>query len=490
MAQSTAMEMRLKQSQNLKQMQRLIMSPQMQQAIALLQMPLIELADRIDEEMVQNPLLEQTEEEQPSAEDLESCENLPEVTAEEELTFDDHNFEILKRLDEDLRDHFDQDNSFMPQRSIEEQKLQSFRESTLCAQMGLFEFLMTQARETFDQAADIEVAELLIGNLDRSGYLNTPLAEISLLSGVPEPKLHVILEKIQQFDPKGIGARNLQESLLIQLRSLGKEKSLAYRIILDNYEELLHNRILQIKKAQGCSTSRITRAIKEDISKLELHPGSSFSEMPIQPIIPDVTIYQENEKLHVAVNDDSIPTLKLNRRYMRYLEDPNVSVETKEFIKQKILSARWFLRNINQRNDTLEKIAGALARRQEAFFLAPDGQLQPLTMKQLAEELQIHESTVARAVSGKYIDSPRGLLPLRSFFTVGYVTEEGVDISSKTVHEALLQLIEKENKHSPLSDEQLSTELKAKGISCARRTVAKYRALFEIGNAHQRRKFL
>jgi RNA polymerase sigma-54 factor len=498
MTQPSALEMRLKQSQNLKQMQRLIMSPQMQQAISLLQMPLIELADRIDEEMVQNPILENAEEDQSENTDNEDQEEISdlddndegEIQAESELSFDDTNFEILKRLDDDLRDHFDQGSTQFYQNNSEEEKQRAFRENSLCAHVGLFEHLMNQARETFTLDTELQMAEALIGNFDRSGYLHTPLSEIALLTGFSEGSLFSVLDKIKRFDPKGVGAASLQECLLIQLRGLGKEETLAFKIVLNNYDELLHNRIPQIQKALGCTAVAIARAIKQDISKLELHPGESFSDIPVQPIVPDVTIYQEGDKLLVAINDESMPPLKLNRRYMRYLEDPSIPRETKEFIKQKIVSARWFIRNIHQRNDTLEKIASALAKRQKEFFLSANGQLKPLTMKVLSEELQIHESTVARAVAGKYINTPRGLLPLRSFFTATYVTEAGVDISSKTVHETLLQLISNENKKHPLSDEQLSSALKAKGIQCARRTVAKYRAFFNIGNAHQRKQFI
>jgi RNA polymerase sigma-54 factor len=493
MTQPTALDVRLKQSQSLKQMQRLIMSPQMQQAISLLQMPLMELSERIDQEMVQNPILETEPEisdssdnsEEEIEEELE--EELEEAPAEISLSFNDDNFEILKRLDDDLKDHFDQNNII--NHNSEEEKLKAFQENSLSSHETLFEHLMNQARETFEDDESLKMAEILIGNLDSSGFLHTPIEEISLLSSFKEPDLLEVLKEIQQFEPKGVGARSLQESLLIQLRAMGKENSLAFRIIDTNYEELLQNRIPVIQKSQKCSPADIANALKDVIGKLELHPGAIFSNIPVQPIIPDVTITQEGEKLVVSVNDDSMPTLRLNRRYMRYLEDPSIPSETKDFIKQKIVSARWFMRNIHQRNETLEKIASSLAERQKNYFLSPEGQIKPLTMKILAEELHIHESTVARAVSGKYVNTPRGLLALRSFFTTAYMTEDGDDISSKTVHESLLKLIDQENKQNPFSDQQLSDELKAKGINCARRTVAKYRAFFNIGNAHQRKKF-
>jgi RNA polymerase sigma-54 factor len=417
--------------------------------------------------------------------DRRTAEALPEV----ELTFDDNNFEILKRLDEDMRDHFDQSANYSSSRSLDEEKLKAYAEASICSRETLFEHLMKQARESFDSPEQLEMAEVLIGNFDASGFLGTALSEIALVSCFKEKQLQSVLKKIQRFDPYGVGARSLQESLLIQLRSLGKKGTLAYQLVSENYDELLHNRLPQIQKAQGCTLDGIAKAIKEDICKLDLHPGASFSDAPVQLLVSDVAILIEGEKLVVKVNEESIPSLRLNRRYMRYLEDPAVPVETKEFIKQKIVSAKWFLRNISQRNDTLEKIALSLIKHQFDFFMNPDGKLQPMIMQAMAEELNVHESTIARAVSNKYVDSPRGMLPLRSFFTNGYVTESGKDISSTTVRDALIDIVAAEDKLHPLSDEAISVHLKARGIICARRTIAKYRAMLNLGSAHQRRKF-
>ena len=193
--------------------------------------------------------------------------------------------------------------------------------------------------------------------------------------------------------------------------------------------------------------------------------------------------------MYVSINDEPLPQLCFNRRYLRMLDDPSLSVDTRNFIKQKILSAQWFFQNIHQRNTTLERIAQSLTKRQYQFFSQYDGKLTPLTMKMLAEELNLHESTIARAVVNKYLHTPRGLFPLRFFFTNAYQSTEGEDLSSATVREKLQTLIKNEDKLKPLSDEALSLQLQAQGISCARRTIAKYRRALEIGNAHQRKKF-
>lgn len=492
MSQPSSLELRIKQGHNLRQMQRLIMSPQMQQAIALLQMPLIELADRIDQELVQNPILENADEElrNEEGEDPNSSDEMPELSTEKELSFDEDNFEILKRLDDDLRDHFDQSSGFSSIVSTDDEKLRTYLESSISFHETLFESLMNQAGEVFNRPEQLKMAEALIGNFDGSGFMNTPMAEIALLNNFDQDELLDVLLKIQQFEPVGIGARNFQECLLIQLRSLGKQDSLAYELIETQFDELLHNRIPQIQKTLGYSSTEISNAIKDVISKLELHPAACFSTAPLQTIIPDVIITLEDEKLFIKINDDTVPALRLNRRYMRYLEDPAISAETKEFVKQKIISAKWFLRNIHQRNDTLDKIAAALIKCQYEFLANPEGKLQPLTMQCLADELHLHESTIARAVANKYLDSPRGILPLRSFFTNSYVTEEGDDISSKTVKDAILKMVQSEDRQRPLSDEGISSQLKIMGITCARRTVAKYRNLMNLGNAHQRKKYI
>jgi len=488
-----SLKLQASQSQNLKQMQRLIMSPQMQQAISLLQMPILELADRLEMEIEQNPILENDDpySEENSEEDLNEQE-LPVETdfcPEKELSFEERDFEILKKLDEEFTNFFDETDNFYMARTVEEEKLKNYMESSLRAEISLFEHLMIQAEETFETHDELAMAEALIGNFDSSGFLHGPMEEIEILNHFDKNKLSEVLHKIQQFDPPGVGATNLRESLLLQLKRMRKHHSLAYQLIEENYEDLLHNRIPQIQKKMQATVLEISHAIEHDISSLDFHPGASFSKSCAQPIAPEATITLENEKLVVALDNEVIPALRCNRRYMQMLEDESLPRETKEFIKQNILSARWFCRNLQQRSLTIERIVQALAKLQYSFFSQPKGQLQPLTMKNLAEELSLHESTIARAVANKYINTPRGLLPLRFFFTNSFSIDTGEDISSATVRNQLLELIEQENKNKPLSDESISLMLKAKGVDCARRTVAKYRTILHIGNAHQRRKY-
>ena len=489
-----SMDIRQKAAQSLKQQQRLIMSPQMQQAIHLLQMQVMELSTLLVNELEQNPLIEIIPEGEVSddpelapyehavAEQTEETDAAP----EKELSFNDHDFEVMKQLDDDFRDVLN-DNTFKKTQS-EEDKRQTYFESSIANEESLFEHLMVQAQETFS-ANELILSESIIGNLNEKGFLEVSLEEIAITQQCDPNQLKGILARIQTFDPFGVGGRDLKESLLIQLRCHKKEDSLAYQIVERHYDDLLHNRLPMIKKTLGCTLNQLTDAIEDDVASLDLHPGMWYSKRPVQYIKPDVLIKQEGEALVVEVVDDYFPPIRFNRRYMRMLEDHSLTAETKDFIKQKIVSAKWLLKNIHQRNETLGRIAQALCAKQKEFLLHPDGKLTPLTMKVLADELEVHESTIARAVANKYVDTPKGILSLRSFFTVAYHSEKGDDISARTVKDMLKEIIDQENKKKPFSDNKISQMLKERGMDCARRTVAKYRAEMNIGNTPQRKQF-
>lgn len=495
MQNSFSLNQQAKVTQSLKQTQRMIMSPQMQQAIHLLQMPILELTNTLETELAQNPILESIQEAPDDDHDLSRLEeeNLEEnedqdPIPEKELVFNEKDFEVLKQIDEEFRDHFLESGNYYLKRTSEEEKQKNFQLNSLKAEPTLFEHLMNTAKQTFHTPQDIQIAEALIGNFDSRGFLLGSLDEIALLNGFPATELKRILYKIQTFDPYGVGATSLQDSFLIQLRCLKKTHTLAYQIIQNHYDDLLHNRLLNIKKNLKCSLEDIEKAIHEEIAKLDLHPGTTHSREIIQTIVPDASIKDEEGKLIVNVTSDFIPPIRLNQRYMRMLKDESIPELTREFIRQKILSAKWLLRNIQQRNSTIERISQFLTEHHESFFLNTDGQLNPLNLRMVAEHLNLHESTIARAVSGKYIDTPRGLFPLRYFFTNAYITSEG-DISSETVRNAIKAIIDGENKTKPLSDLKISSALESQGITCARRTIAKYRNELNLGNAQQRRSF-
>lgn len=439
-------------SQNVKQIQRLILSPQMQQALHLLQLPILELSTMIEEELTQNPLLERGEEEESR---IEVRETRVRGSAEQ---------------GDDLR---------------------SFIENTVAYEESLYDYLMSQARETFKEADERNRAQWLIGNLDADGLLTSPLEEIAALGGFTVEELESILKEIQTFDPPGVGAKNRQEALLIQLRSVGKNDTLAFRIVEKHFDDVIHNRIPIIAKALSRSAKEIRSTIAKEISRLDLHPGTNQSSghyrQVIQNITPDLIILYGEGRFSIEINDESMPNLRLNHAYLDMLNDPSLSDETRSYIQEKIASGKWLMRNLHERNQTLYRIAEELIRSQTAFLADPKGELIPMTMKEVSEKLDLHESTIARAVAHKYISCPRGVLPLRSFFTHAYITDDGENISAQTVKGLLREIIAGENKKRPLSDEAISSMIKKRGIPCARRTIAKYRQELNIGNTAQRR---
>lgn len=496
---SPGLHQQTKQSQSLKQTQRLIMSPKMQQAILLLQVPILELAALIETELEQNPILEYEEDGKQSEdpelqrleESVEEKKSEDEENPDREVSFDDDDFEVLKQLNDEYYDHFNLAEPPRPlSRDSEEEKLKLFQESSITSNESLYEHLMKQVLETFDTQELQKAAQLLIGNFDHNGFLTTHIEEIAHTHNIDVDTLNTTLKTIQTFDPSGVGACNLQESLLLQLKQRGKEQTLAYAIVANHYDDLLHNKMRAITKGLRCSVDEIKAAVDTDIVLLDLHPGLEYTREWVQQIVPDLSIHEgSNGELVVTIHDDRVPSLRLNNKYMRLLQDESLPLETREFLKQKILSAKWLLRNLYQRNETLEKIATSLAKRQRLFFSEPNGTLVPMTMKMVAEELKLHESTIARAVANKYVDSDRGLIALRSLFTNAYNTDSGQEISSKTVRELLKQIIDSEDKSSPLSDQAISEKMKKEGIPCARRTIAKYRREMQFGNAQQRRRY-
>lgn len=494
MSSNAPQEGKLLLSTSLKQTQRLIMSPQMQQAIQLLQVQAMELAAVIEQEMEQNPLLEYDTEENSESEEKNSMTEEEEEEgsgkqADEEVSFDDNNYALVQDLEDEFGDHWEQSSQAYGMSKGDADKLHSYMESSIVSEESLYEHLLKQAHEIFSDSRELNAAEAIIGNIDSSGYLKTSLEEISLLCDTTVEALEKILLTIQTFDPPGVGARSLQEALLIEIRLRGRENSLAFRIVQECYPALLHNQIPLISKALQCSIEEVKASIENDIASLDLHPGLSVSRDVVQTIVPDVTIRTEGDNLIVSINDEQLPSLRLNKTYLKMLLDESLNKETKEFIKKKILSAKWLLRNIFQRNDTIERIAKVLSEKQKVFFINPEGALLPMTMRMMADELSLHESTIARAVSNKYIDTPRGIFPLRFFFTNAYSTQEGDDISSDTVKKCLKEIIDTEEKSKPYSDFFLSKALEEKGIRCARRTIAKYRVEMGIGNAQHRKKY-
>jgi RNA polymerase sigma-54 factor len=477
-----------KTSQKAQQTQQLMMTPHMQQALYFLQLPIMELTQEIEKELEQNPVLEAIEEEEKDKSEKEEPED-EDTPVEQEIDIDDNKLEILKQLDEEYRDFYAESGGFNPKLSKEEEKKKVFLEASIEERPSLSHLLMKQAREAIPNEEELKAAEVLIGYIDEKGFFNTPLQEISTLFSIPVPTLEKALAVVRTFEPLGTGAQDVREALLLQLKAQGLEQSLAYRIIHECYEDFLHNRMPVLKKTLKCSFEEIKEAINEKILPLDLHPGGNIFEAEPPTITADIKIAQEGEGLITALHEEEWLPLKINHKYLRMLKQEGVEKETKRFIENKILSAKWLIRNVEQRGETLLKIGKFLADYQKPFFDAPEGRLLPLTLRQVAEALQLHESTVARAVANKYVDTPKGMLSLKSFFTASLVDNEGEAVSAKTVKDWVRDFIEKEDKKRPLSDEMLARKITLHGIKVARRTIAKYRGELGLGNAQQRRQY-
>lgn len=469
--------------------QRISLLPQMQRALQLLQLPIAELASLIEVEMTQNPLLEWEEAlSSEGAGDEEFEYNLGQE--EQELDFSDTDFSLLQQLEEEFSDHRDQSGTSSMTRGKEmSDQHQQFIENCLVDRPSLFEAIMSQVQEWLQTPQECAIAETIVGSLNLHGYLQTPLEEIASWHHVPVEQVETILHYVQRSEPIGIGARSLQELLLLQLeRKEGGRQSLAYRLVDNHFEQLLQNKLPQIRKELRCSMAELYRAIHQEIAHLQLHPGYLYSKDSTQIPLADLFVFEEEGELHATINKEEIPLLRMNKSYLRLLNDQESCRKTKDFLKQKIGSAKWLLHNLHQRNQTLLTLMRLLLDRQRTFFLG-EGGLVPLTMQEIASAMNVHESTVARAVMHKHVATPQGLFPLRYFFTHSLPTTSGDLVAPERVKALLKRLIDQEDKAHPHSDERLVALLKAQQLLCARRTIAKYRQEMAIGNQRQRRRF-
>ncbi len=484
------MELRLDQTQS--QVQKpiitIMMSPQMQQAIQLLQLPILELTQKIENEMAQNPVLEEVRQEPVDGDAAREAEaEQKESGDKEKLDFSDEKYEILKKIDDEWREYFAQTSSYRKYTKEDEER-RAFLETTVTYDKSLQEHLINQMSLTAASEDERKLGEMLIGNLDDGGYLKASIEEISINADVPVEEVERVLKIIQTFEPYGVGARSLQECLIIQLRNTDRGDSLAARILENNFEPLGKKKYQEIAKLQHVNVQDVQEAVKQ-ISHLTLRPGRLYGSSPTQYIVPDITLKRDNGDFRITINDDRIPHLRISNFYRKMMEEENTSPEVKQYVKEKIHSGEWLIKNIHQRQQTLQNITKEIVARQNNFLSTDDGKLVPLTMHQIAEVVKLHESTISRAIAGKYIDTPQGIYPLKFFFTTAIETAGGGNTSAHEVKTTLKELIDKEDPLKPLSDEQVVQMINDKGVKIARRTVAKYRKELNILPSHLRKQY-
>lgn len=485
MAQGLQLSQRLTQS--------LILAPQLQQSLALLQAPTLELKALVEAELQQNPVLEEAqapELDQPERErETEATANDP-AEPPEDVTFDpatersepadefQAEFDRLVQLDQEWRDHFAQTN--LPMRaSAEDEERRQFMFDSLVAGTSLQEVLLEQVRDSELSPEQYSVAEMLIGNIDDYGYLKASADELTMTTGVPVETIQKVLKVIQTFDPAGVGARDLRECLLLQLERNRQHETLEYRIVRDFMEALGKRRIPEIARGTGTEVDEVQDAL-ENIAKLEPRPGRAYLPDNDQYILPEVFVTRQGDDFHITTNNEQLPHLRISNTYKDLMAQSGSSSEVRNYIREKIRAGKFLIKSLHQRQQTILNIAREIVSRQREFLEKGVAHLKPMTMNQVAEVVKVHETTVSRAVSGKYMQTPQGIFEMKYFFTAGIQTASGDGMSNTSVKDMISEIFKNEDPAKPLSDQEVVRMLRDKGIVIARRTVAKYRTELNI----------
>ena len=461
-----------------------VLSPQLQQSLLILQTPLLELRNLVQQEMETNPVLEELPEDSSTDERSDA-----EASADE--NFRDE-FEKLVSLDEEWRDYMTQSaNSTFDGRRVskEADEKRQFLFDSIPVQETLQQNLIGQLNQTVLSAGDRKAAELIIGNIDDDGFLQSTTEEMALNSGIPQDDFETGLELIQTFYPAGVGARDLRECLLIQLRRQRKEHILEYRIVSEHMDDLGRHRFLEIARRMAISVEDVQKAA-DNIARLNPRPGQVFAAAPQNYVLPDVIVEKVDGEYQISFNNEQIPHLRISNLYKDIIASgDSQSSDVKDYTRDKIRSGKFLIRSIHQRQQTIMNIAQQIVSRQHDFLEHGPSHLKPMTMAEVAETVGVHETTVSRAVSGKYMATPQGVFEMKYFFTGGYQTATGESLSNTSVKQAVLDLVKHESGSAPLSDHEIVEILSERGIPIARRTVAKYRSELNILPSHMRRKY-
>ncbi len=436
---------------------------------------MLELRSLIQQEIEANPTLE--------VEDIEP--KLEEKSREKEEFREE--FDRLTKLDDEWRDYMAQSASYA-RRSTEEDERRQFFFDSLTEEQTLQQHLFEQLRGTDLPKSDIQLGELLIGNIDDSGFLTTTPEEVAGNTGLDVEDLNRLLQLVQTFHPVGVGARNLRECLLIQLKRLGKEGALEWKIISNHLEDLAKKRYPEIARRCGTNIECVQRAANF-IATLDPKPGQIFAPDPNHYVLPDVTVEKIGGRWIISLNGDQIPHLRISNTYKDLMAQDTNKDDVREYIREKIRSGKFLIKSIHQRQQTISNIAHEIVARQKEFLEHGPSGLKPLTMVQIAEVVGVHETTVSRAISGKYMATPHGVFDMKYFFTPGYQTADGETMSNTSVKGVIDELVGKENSKKPLSDKEIVELLEKKGIPIARRTVAKYRNELNILPSNMRKSF-
>ncbi len=478
--------------------QRMKLAPHMIQSMEILQLPILALQERIEQELNSNPVLEMTEPSNPEEADSNQQQPQDDIDDKDLVLNTDNNkaedFERLESLSDGFKDYMNESGPYRRRISSDnpDKKLEAIK-NTAARPQSLHEYLTEQWRLVDNEPAVKKAGEMIIDYIDDRGYLSVRLEQLHNKDrgDFTIDDLNEALVLVQKLEPAGVGARDLGECLLIQMAQSGEDMSFESRLVTEHMNELLENKLPEIAKKMNCSIDAINRAILR-LSKLDTSPGMQVGWDQNHPITPDVIVelLDNSDQYSVRLADFDLPRLKVNSYYSKMAKDIKTPDTTKKFLHNNLRSAQWIIDAIEQRKNTLLRVTKAIVRFQKDFFEKGQLYLRPLPMSKIADDVGVHLATVSRAVAGKYIQCPWGILPLRKFFSGGTEDANGSSLSWEAVRGKLQQIIDAEDKSKPLNDEQIRKKLSEVGIkNLARRTVAKYRKLLHIPAARFRKKY-
>jgi len=476
--------MAIQQKLHTKLVQKLILTPSLQQAIKLLPMSTLELAELLNQEMVENPLLEEvpTEELQPAEQQQQQEKAAEQQPADKGDPWDDADYEYF------FGDYLD--DGYRSRTPSEVKELPPI-ENTLSMAASLSDHLLWQLSLQTDDERLKEIGGAIIGNLDDDGYLVASVEEIAAMGEWPVADVERALQHVQTFDPIGVAARDLQECLWLQIRHLGLEGTPTEKIVTEHLRLLQNHQVPEIARKLGISLDDLKEHV-EIIRNLDPKPGSRYNPSQSQYVIPDVYVVKVEDQYVAALNEEGLPQLRISPVYRRLLDKTGAgggeqNDETRAYVKDKFRSALWLIKSVDQRQKTIHKVATSIINFQREFLDHGIEYLRPLVLRDVANDIGMHESTVSRVVNNKYMHTPQGVFELKYFFHSGISSSFGESVSSVTIKQRIRKIIENEDPRKPLSDSKIVSILQKEGLMLARRTIAKYREELKIPTSNQRK---
>jgi len=467
--------------QQLKLTQQLVMTPQLQQAIKLLQLSRLELTDLISQEMTDNPVLDEL----PEAEgnEKERPDDLPDKSPETDSDLPE------AKSDFDWRDYVDK-TARPSSGSFSRGEEREAVDPVITKKTSFTDHLLWQLRLHNLSDKEMEVGEYIIGNLDRDGYLKTSLEETALDTGADKQLVEKVYRKIQKFDPVGVGSQNLRECLLVQAELLPGKNTTVKKILLQHMSNLERKKYQAIAKELNISLKEVLKAC-EVIAHMEPRPGAAFNDSEPQYITPDIYVFKLEDEYIVSLNEDGQPKLRINSFYKNILSSSSMdSEEAKDYIQEKIRSAVWLIKSIYHRQSTIVNVMKSIIKFQRDFFDYGSNHLKPLVLRDVAEDVEMHESNISRVTTNKYVHTPHGIFELKYFFNSGLVSDNGEAIASESVKNKIRDIVRKEDPYATCSDQAIANILKKEGINIARRTVTKYREMLGVLSSSKRKKII